>query len=165
MTARPVLFFVSVSVFVLALASSNPGTTWAHDADATPATPGNVAAMDTRSPAPGGFVLGGRVEGSSGKHAVFIALWQADGFLHRPVQQVRVEPGRPAGFRFQVPRGAWALSAFEDVNGNGELDMGMFGPKEPSGFWRKFTGWHRPDFDEVSVVVERDIENAVIELK
>jgi uncharacterized protein (DUF2141 family) len=124
-----------------------------------------AVAMDTRSPAPGVFVLGGRVEGASDNHVVFIALWQAAGFLHRPVQQLRIEPGRPVAFRFQVPRGAWALSAFEDVNGNGELDMGIFGPKEPSGFWRKFTGWHRPDFDEVSMMVERDIENAVIALK
>jgi hypothetical protein len=155
----------SVLLLMLALGSGNAGTTWANDLDAVRATSGDAVAMDTRPPAPGVLMLGGRVEGASGKHVVFIALWQADGFLHRPVQQLRVEPGRPVAFRFQVSRRAWALSAFEDVNGNGELDMGIFGPKEPTGFWRKFTGWHRPDFEEVSVLVDHDIENAVIELK
>jgi hypothetical protein len=60
--------------------------------------------MDTSSPAPGLFVLLGCVEGTSGKHVVFTALWQADGFLYWPAQQLRIEPGRPVAFRFQVPR-------------------------------------------------------------
>ncbi|MBV8842790.1 MAG: DUF2141 domain-containing protein [Bryobacterales bacterium] len=64
---------------------------------------------------------------------LYVALWEADGFLKRPVQQVRIEPGAERIFRFEVPAGRWAVSAFEDRNGNGVLDMGFFGPKEPSG--------------------------------
>lgn len=30
-----------------------------------------------------------------------------------------------------VPAGAYAISVFQDVNGNGKLDMGLFGPVEP----------------------------------
>ena len=115
--------------------------------------------------APETFRLSGRVLGSSGKSAVYVALWQADGFLKRPVQQVRFEPGAELHFHFEVPAGRWALSAFEDRNGNGVLDMGLFGPKEPSGFWRAFTGHHKPRFDEVAQLVGRDVLNADITLK
>jgi hypothetical protein len=118
--------------------------------------------LDTRAQT---FQIAGRVVGASGKHAVYVALWRADGFLERPVDGVRFEPGKPPAFRFVVPKGAWALSAFEDMNDNGELDMGAFGPKEPSGFWRRFTAWHRPKFDEVATQVDRDIKDADIELR
>jgi uncharacterized protein (DUF2141 family) len=114
---------------------------------------------------PGAYSLSGRVLGSSGKHSVYVALWRADGFLERPVQQIHLEPGAPATFHFEVRAGRWALSAFEDVNGNGVLDMGLFGPSEPSGFWRAFSGWHKPRFDEVAASVERDIDDVDLRLK
>lgn len=108
--------------------------------------------------------LSGQVSGSSGKYVVYVALWQAEGFLKRPVQQVRIEPGAARTFRFEVPAGRWAISAFEDRNGNGVLDMGLFGPKEPSGFWRAFNGHRKPRFDEVSSPIERDASNADVVL-
>src|SRR5205807_5889173 len=55
-----------------------------------------------------------------------------------------------------APGGRWALSAFEDRNGNGVLDTGLFGPKEPSGFWHPFTGHHKPRFEEVAFVIDQD---------
>jgi len=111
------------------------------------------------------FKLSGQVSGSSGKSVVYDALWRADSFLNRPMQQLRFEPGVALVFRFQVSAGRWAVSAFEDRNGNGILDMGLFGPKEPSGFWRPFTGRHKPRFDEVAALIERDTLNADIALK
>jgi hypothetical protein len=115
--------------------------------------------------APGTFRLSGRVLGSSGKSVVYVALWQADGFLKWPIKQIKIGPGAERVFQFDVPAGRWAVSAFEDRNGNGILDMGLFGPKEPSGFWHKFTGWHKPRFDEVASLIERDTPNADITLK
>jgi uncharacterized protein (DUF2141 family) len=111
------------------------------------------------------FKVSGRVLGSSGKSAVYVALSQADSFLKRPVQQVRIAPGTELFFHFEVPAGRWAVSAFEDRNDSGILDMGLFGPKEPSGFWRAFTGHHKPRFDEVGQSVEREILNADITLR
>lgn len=111
------------------------------------------------------FKLSGRVVRSSGRNPVYVALWQADGFLTRPVQQVRIDPGSEPVFHFEVLKGHWALSAFEDRNHNGSLDMGFFGPKEPSGFWREFRGHHKPRFEEVESFVDRDTSGADIALK
>ena len=109
--------------------------------------------------------LAGRILGASGAHPVHVALWQADGFLAQPVQERRLDPGEALAFRFEVPPGRWALSAFEDRNGNGILDMGPFGPREPAGFWRPFHGWRRPRFEDVAVQVDRDTEDADIRLR
>ena len=111
------------------------------------------------------FKLAGRVSGATGKYSVYVALWQAEGFLKRPVQQLRIPSGVDAAFRFEVPPGRWAVSAFEDRNGNGVLDMGWFGPKEPSGFWRPFHGHHKPRFDEVAFTVDHDVSNVDVALK
>jgi len=110
------------------------------------------------------LIISGRVIGATGKHAVFVALWDADGFLKRPVQQIRIEPGADPHFQFRLPAGRWALSAFEDENGNGILDMGVFGPKEPSGFWRPFHAWRKPRFDDVATQIDRDTTNADVQL-
>lgn len=124
-----------------------------------------LIAAPARAAAPATFELSGRVVGPSGKKAVYVTLWQADGFLKRPFRQIRIEPGAELVFRFEVPADRWAVSSFEDRNGNGILDMGLFGPKEPSGFWRPFTGWHKPRFDEVASTIEGDTLHADITLK
>jgi uncharacterized protein (DUF2141 family) len=108
--------------------------------------------------------ISGRVIGVSGRHVIYVALWNRDGFLKSPVQQIRIEPQSPPVFRFQIPPGRWALSAFEDENANGVLDMGVFGPKEPSGFWRPFHAWRKPRFDDVAAEIDQDTANADIKL-
>lgn len=113
----------------------------------------------------GTFAVSGEVKGPSGKHAIYVALWDAKGFLDKPVQQVRFEPRAPTQFHFDVAPGQWALSAFEDVNENGKLDMGMFGPKEPNGFSRAFTAWRKPKFEDVSFEVKAPVQGATIALK
>jgi len=109
--------------------------------------------------------LCGHVRGASGKHAVHVALWQRDGFLEHPVRETPFAPGAAPDFRFDLPPGSWAVSAYEDKNDNGVLDMGLFGPKEPSGFWRPFSGWHKPKFDEVAASITRDTRDADVTLK
>jgi uncharacterized protein (DUF2141 family) len=85
--------------------------------------------------------LSGTVIGGSGKHIIFVALWDASGFLKHPVQQIRIQPQAQPHFQFQIPSGRWALSAFEDEKDNGVLDMRAFGPKATAGFWRPFQRW------------------------
>jgi uncharacterized protein (DUF2141 family) len=126
----------------------------------------SMVAQAQSAPASAAVVaLSGHVRGASGKHAVYVALWRRDGFLEHPARQIRCAPGTAAAFTFDVPVGQWALSAFEDQNDNGVLDMGHFGPKEPSGFWRPFTAWRRPKFDDVAARVTRDTPDADITLK
>jgi len=129
------------------------------------------ALLLTLSPAAGAedgpavVALAGRVHGASGRHAIHVALWRRDGFLEHPAREARFAPGQPPEFRFDVPQGKWAVSAFEDRNDNGVLDMGLFGPKEPAGFWRPFTAWRRPKFDDVAAAILRDTTDADVTLK
>ncbi len=109
--------------------------------------------------------ISGKITGASGKHPVYVALWDASGFLTKPVQQIRIEPHASPQYQFHAAAGTWAISVYEDENENGKLDMGMFGPKEPSGFWRAFHGWHKPRFSEVSSQVNTDTSNADILLR
>jgi uncharacterized protein (DUF2141 family) len=102
------------------------------------------------------LTLRGRVEGASGKHTVRVALWRADGFLDKPVAELKLAGAEAKTFVFHVAPGRWALSSYEDVNDNGVLDQGLFGPKEPHGFFKRFTGWHKPRFEEVAFDVQGD---------
>jgi len=114
----------------------------------------------------GKFVtIAGHVSGASGTHAIGVALWRSDRFLETPFRTHLIPPHGAADFSFTVPAGEWAVSAFEDVNENGKLDMGFFGPKEPNGFWREFTGHRKPTFKDVSVPVSRDTSGVEIRLR
>jgi uncharacterized protein (DUF2141 family) len=151
-----------------AAGAANAGGTAETAAAATTASSASASATADASataPAAETFKLSGRIAGSSGKNNVYVALWQADGFLQHPLQQHKIAAGADPVFEFEVPAGRWALSSFEDRNGNGVLDMGMFGPKEPSGFWRALNGHHKPRFEEVSSQVNKDVSNIEINLK
>jgi len=123
-----------------------------------------ISPLESQDAVKATVTLSGRVVGASGKHTVYVALWDASGFLVHPTQQVRIAAGVAPEFQFRIPSGRLALSAFEDVNGNGVLDMGAFGPKEPSGFWLPFHAWRKPRFNDVEVQVDHDISGAEIRL-
>jgi uncharacterized protein (DUF2141 family) len=111
------------------------------------------------------ITISGTVTGGSGHHSIYIALWSEQQFLGTPAQTLHFPPTVDARYRFTAPTGRWAVSAFEDRNDNGKLDMGLFGPKEPNGFWREFRGHHKPRFEEVATVVEHDVGDANITLR
>jgi uncharacterized protein (DUF2141 family) len=119
----------------------------------------------TAPAAPATYKLSGRILKASGKYDVHVALWQADGFLEKQAKELRIKPGEKLNYQFEVAAGRWAVSAYEDTNGNGVLDMGRFGPKEPSGFWQPFNGWRKPRFDDVSVQIDRSTSEADITLR
>ncbi len=74
---------------------------------------------------------------------------------------------KKATFAFEnVPAGTYAIMVFQDVDGNGELNMGMFGPKEPWGNYRKKRPRFRgPKFSEMAFEVKEDITDIRIEVK
>ena len=111
------------------------------------------------------LAIDGRVANASGKHIVRVCLWTADNFLDKPTQELAFAAGVEPRFHFDVAPGRWAVSAWEDKNDNGKLDVGAFGPKEPQGFWRPFKAWRKPRFDDVDLDVARAIPDAVVTLK
>ena len=121
--------------------------------------------MSNRSQPPTLVRLSGMVTGGSGRHTIHVALWSEPRFLEKPAQETRIASGRDTRYTFVVDRGRWAISAYEDRNENGVLDMGVFGPKEPSGFWRPFRGWHKPRFADVASMVDGDIPDANVSLR
>ena len=109
--------------------------------------------------------ISGRIMGASDAHVVYVMLGDGTGFLGQPARQVQLKSRSDRSYRFSVPPGRWAVSAFEDKNDNGVLDMGFFGPKEPSGFWRPFQGHRKPVFDDVATNVDRNVVDADITLR
>lgn len=109
--------------------------------------------------------IAGHITGPSRTHTVRVALWDEAGLFKKPTQSLVLAPGAPLVFQFDVPAGQWAVSAFEDVNESGILEVGFFGPKEPTGFWRVFTAWRAPKFAEVSRVVDKPITDGEITFK
>lgn len=76
------------------------------------------------------------VQSQEGK--VFVSLYDSeDAFLNKAlVEATATADGEHITVTFdELPAGEYALSVMHDVNGNGELDTGVFGmPLEPFGF-------------------------------
>jgi uncharacterized protein (DUF2141 family) len=70
-------------------------------------------------------------------------------------------------FRFkELKKGVYGIRAFQDKNGNGELDMGMFGPKEPWGMsWNGTKRGIKPKFQEMSFELKADKKNLIVEMQ
>jgi uncharacterized protein (DUF2141 family) len=81
---------------------------------------------------------------------------------------VETSPGKSgeAAFEFDgVLPGAYGITAFQDLNSNGKLDM-LFGPTEPTGTYRNARPMFRPpSFDEMEFQLDKDLTEIVIELK
>lgn len=75
------------------------------------------------------------------------------------VLRLDIEAGEgrvPFEFR-DVPPGVYGIRCFADENGNGELDGGAFGPKEPWGMsWQGEARRGIPRFRDISFQVEAD---------
>jgi uncharacterized protein (DUF2141 family) len=63
-----------------------------------------------------------------------------------------------------VPGGAYAISCYQDVNGNGKLDMGLFGPVEPWGFYGVRPVF-APVFKDEAFELNGDLTNIIIDVK
>jgi uncharacterized protein (DUF2141 family) len=105
------------------------------------------------------------VSGLRGEATVYFALFDRDTFLGKPIAVARSEPANPVARFKHLPSGKYALSAYQDINGNGLLDRGIFGiPKEPSGFSNDATGMMGPPkFD--SAAIQLDADNLAIVIK
>ncbi len=74
--------------------------------------------------------------------------------------------GKQVPFSFEnVPAGTYVLQGFQDVNGNGELDSGAFGPSEPWVIHGYKPSFSQPDFDKCKIEVGADVADIQIMLK
>jgi len=72
-----------------------------------------------------------------------------------------------APFCFErVRAGTWAIMAFQDLNGNGRLDAGAFGPAEPWGCYKPARpGFRPPRFNDVSFTVAGGMSGLTVVVK
>lgn len=93
-----------------------------------------------------------------------------EGFKSRAevLSVIRPTSGGALSFEVQLPAaGDYVLAAFHDLNGNGELDLNVFGvPTEPYGFGQvPPTKWREPEFNEIATSVTTAGASTSIALK
>jgi uncharacterized protein (DUF2141 family) len=82
------------------------------------------------------------------------------------VGEQEIQQGKVAFVFTNIPAGTYAIDGFLDVNGNGEFDVGKFGPKEPWGSYRPARPMFRDArFDELQFEVKENLTNIEIEIK
>jgi len=81
---------------------------------------------------------------------------------------IRPATGKNASVEVQLPNaGTYVVAGYHDVNGNGELDMNVFGiPKEPYGFIRPpESKWVEPEFKDIATDIPPTGKQATLVMK
>jgi uncharacterized protein (DUF2141 family) len=98
-----------------------------------------------------------RVSGVSAKGMVRVAVCDRERFLKQCAfsASAPAQAGETTVLVKGVPAGTWAVLAYQDENGNGELDRNLVGmPKEAYGFSRDARGkFGPPGFEEAAIEV------------
>jgi uncharacterized protein (DUF2141 family) len=87
-------------------------------------------------------------------------------WLKKPFRRLTLAPDAPSQTAsFAVPPGKYAVSIYQDTNGNGELDMNFLSiPKEPIGFGNNYKPFGQPKFESAVVEYSAAAKPAVIKL-
>ena len=116
------------------------------------------------------FTVTGSVIGCDGQHPVHVGLFDASIFDGGdPIEGIIQRPDNPeqncaVHYRFQAPKGEYTIAAFEDENSNGKLNTLFFIPTEPIAFYKKFSALRRPKFEDVKFYLDKNIDEAIVEL-
>jgi len=107
------------------------------------------------------------VDGAGKEGVLHFALFDKEGFLRKPVAMARADKGAPLGEFRNLKPGSYALTVFQDLNGNGQLDRNLFGmPTEPFGFSNDAMGrMGPPDFDQAAIVVGAENRSVSVTLR
>jgi hypothetical protein len=85
--------------------------------------------------------------------------------LHIVIDPEDIRPMK-ISFKFvDVSEGTYGIRCFQDVNGNGKMDRGLFGPKEP--WWLSYQEESHsrfPKFKDIAFPVNSDVDNIQIDL-
>ena len=116
------------------------------------------------------YTVSGFVTGCSSKHSIHVILYDEISF--KDMTAIEESIYEPTGseeckvpFTLNTPKGSYTIAAFEDENNNKKLDFFFFIPKEPSGFFRKFSGMSAPKFEKLKFDVNSDFVGANVELQ
>ena len=125
----------------------------------------NIASADEEL-----YTVSGFVTGCSSKHPIHVILYDETSF--KDMTAIEESIYEPTGiedckvpFTLNTPKGSYTIAAFEDENNNKKLDFFFFIPKEPSGFFRKFSGMSAPKFEKLKFDVNSDFVGANVELQ
>jgi uncharacterized protein (DUF2141 family) len=88
------------------------------------------------------------------------------GWLLKPFRRLALAPDASAlTASFAVPPGKYAVSIYQDTNGNGELDMNFLSiPKEPIGFGNNYKPFGQPKFESALIAYTPGSKPAAIKL-
>ena len=116
------------------------------------------------------YKVSGFVTGCSSKHSIHVSLYDENSFKDMTaIQESIYEPTGSKDckvpFTLNMPKGSYTIAAFEDENNNKKLDFFFFIPKEPSGFFRTFSGMSAPKFEKLKFDVDGDFVGADVELQ
>ena len=116
------------------------------------------------------YSVSGFITGCSSKHSVHVILYDEASFKDMTAIQENIyEPAENGEckipFSLNTPQGSYTIAAFEDENNNKKLDFFFFIPKEPSGFFRTFSGMSAPKFEKLKFDVDGDFFGADVELQ
>lgn len=118
------------------------------------------------------FSVSGLITNVEKGKAVFIALFsnQKDFKKHIAYKKQgfkRVDvSGNPIHYVFDnVESGEYIIVAFQDINGDKKINIGIFGPKEPCEIFKPKKSLFRPKFEKCKFCINTNIGNANIVLK
>lgn len=110
-----------------------------------------------------------RVAGVSAKGKVNVAVCDKERFLKQCAYSASApaQAGETTVSVKGVPSGTWAVLAYQDENGNGELDRNLLGiPKEPYGFSRDARSkFGPPGFEDAAFEVGEGQATASVRLR
>lgn len=94
------------------------------------------------------------------KGSLFVGIYNSDStFLKKTYRGVKVDiTGKVEEFSLELPDGVYAISLFQDLNGNSKLDKGAFGiPTEKYGFSNNIEGFMgAPSFEKTKFLLNVD---------
>jgi uncharacterized protein (DUF2141 family) len=110
-----------------------------------------------------------RVSGVGAKGNVNVAVCDKERFLKQCAYSASApaQAGETTVVVKGVPAGTWAVLAYQDENGNNELDRNFVGmPKEPYGFSRDARGkFGPPSFEDAAIAVGEAQATATVRLR
>ena len=119
------------------------------------------------------LTIKGKISNITGEFDVYIALFNQEKNWLNPKNSVKKMivksnqiKNKKVFFQFtQLKPGFYAISTFEDVDSNGQLNEGLFGPTEPFGFFKNYEPtFGAPEFKDCSFEIKKKITKIQIPL-